>query len=242
MALAAAVALFSTPTTSNAQTVRLHGAVTLSKLISDQQAALESKAGVKLEVVGNGSGRGLTDLAAGQADIAVIAGSLKGVAQAVNQEKPGSVDPAGMKETAVNSVKLVLVVNPANGVKALTEAQARDLFSGKITNWKDVGGADQPVKIVLPFVGDGSRVIVQEEMLKGGDFAKDAIVRNSSKDIPPVIAQLPGAISFVSAKLAEGLAAATYEKDLLMPNLLVTKGDPAGDVKKVVDAVKSVIK
>lgn len=230
------------PVELHAQTVRLHGGVTLAKLIADNQQAIEAQSGTKLEVVGNGSGRGLADLAAGQADVALIAGSLKGVADAVNKEKAGSVDPSGMKETPVNSVKLVFVVNPANGAKSLTEAQARDVFSGKVANWKDVGGADVPVKVVLPFVGDGARVTVQEELLKGADFAKDAIVRNSSKDIPPVITQLPGSISFLSTKNAEGLTTVACEKDLKMPNLLVTKGDPAGDIKKAMDAIKGVIK
>lgn len=240
--LAAMLAWCAGPATAVSQTVRLHGGVTLSKLIADQQAALESQTGVKLQVVGNGSGRGLADLAAGQAEVAIIAGSLKGVADAVNKEKPGSVDITGMKETPVNSVKLLLVVHPANGVKSLTEAQARDVFAGKVTNWKEVGGADVPIKIVLPFVGDGARVTVQEDILKGADFAKDAIVRNSSKDIPPVITQLAGSISFLSTKNAEGLTTVSCDKELMMPNSLVTKGEPAGDVKKVVDAVKGAIK
>ena len=225
-----------------AQLVRLHGATTLAKLITDQKAALETQTGVKLEIVGNGAGRGLLDLAGGQADVAMLAGSLKGVAEAMNKEKPGSVDITGFKETPLTSMKLVFAINPAAGVKSVTEAQARDLCTGKITNWKEAGGADVPVKLVLAFAGDGARVSLQEQLLNGADFAKDAILRNSSKDIPPVLGQLPGSFSCLSEKNATGLTTVTCDKDIQMPMLLVTKGEPAGDAKKVTEAIKGAIK
>ena len=237
-----AVAYLASPVSLEAQTIRLHGALTLSKLIIDQKPVLESQTSLQLEVIGNGSGRGLADLAGGQADIALLAGPLKGVADALNHEKPGTVDVTGMREVALAGVKLTFVVHPSAGVKSLTEAQARDVLTGKVTNWKDVGGADLPIKVVLPVVGDGARVTVESEVLNGADFTKDAIVRNSSKDIPPVIKQMPGSVSFLSRKNAADLATVTYEKDLQMPSLLVTKGEPAGAVKKVLDAIQGVIK
>jgi phosphate transport system substrate-binding protein len=227
---------------ASAQSVRLHGSTSLAKLVSDRQNALETQIGVKLEVVGNGAGRGLMDLAGGQADIALLAGSLAGVAQAMNAEKPGSVEVTGMTAVPLSAIKLLLVANSAAGVKSLTEAQARDLFSGKITNWKDVGGADVPVKVVLPFPGDGARVSLQEELLNGASFPQGVILRNSSKDIAPVISQLPGALSCVSQQNASGLPTLSCDKDLTMPLLLVAKGEPAGDVKKTVDAIKAALK
>lgn len=226
----------------SAQTVRLHGSTTFALLISNQRAALETQCGVKLEVVGNGAGRGLNDLADGQADIALMAGPLAAVARAMNAEKPGSIDVTGMTSVPLAGLKLLLVANPAVGVKSLTEAQARDLFSGKATNWKDVGGADVPVKVVLPFPGDGARVSVEDELLAGTGFSKDVILRNSSKDIAPVISQLPGSLSFLTAEHAAGLTTLSCDKDLVMPLFLVTKGEPAGDIKKVADAVKALVK
>jgi phosphate transport system substrate-binding protein len=227
---------------AQAQTVRLHGATTLEKMVSAQKAGIETQAGVKLEVVGNGAGRGLGDLSSGQAEVAMLAGSLKGIADAVNKEKPGSVDASGMKETPLGNSKIVLVVHPAAGVKSITEAQLHDLLVGKVTQWKDLGGGDVAVKLVLPFAGDGVRVTVQEQVLKGEDFVKSAILRNSAKDIPPVIGQLPGSISFLSEKNAAGMTTVACDKDIQMPLLLVTKGEPAGDIKKAVDAIKALVK
>lgn len=226
--------------TGNAQTVRLHGAVSLAKNLEAKKAALESQSGVKLEIVGNGAGRGLVDLTGGQADIGLLAGPLKGVAEVMNKEKPGSVDISQMTETPIGSSKVGFVTHPGAGVKSVTQAQLRDILSGKIANWKDVGGADLPIKLVLPFPGDGSRVTAQTVLLPGEDFAKGAIVRNSSKDICVVVAQLPGACAIISSANIEGnVASPTMEKELIMPWSLVVKGEPAGDIKKVIEAAKA---
>lgn len=226
-----------------AEAVRAHGAVSMEKLMSAQKQAIESHCGVTLTVVGNGSGRGLTDLSAGLADIAMIGGSLKAVAAACNSEKPGSVNDAGMVEVSLAKLKLVVITHPGAGVKNLTVAQLSDVLSGKVKNWKEVGGADVPAKVVLPFVGDGARVSIQEAVLKGGDFAKDAIVRNSSKDICAVVGQLPGACGFVTEKnLSGNNNSVTVDQELFMPMQLVTKSDASAAVKKVVDLAKTTIK
>jgi phosphate transport system substrate-binding protein len=223
--------------------VRLHGAVTMEKLLAAQKQAIESQTGARLEIVGNGSGRGLADLASGLADVAMIGGSLKGVAEAANQEKPGTVNPAGMVEIPLLSVKLVIVVHSGVGVKSATADQLRDLLSGKIKNWKELGGADLPVKVVLPFAGDGARISLQESILKDTAFTKDAILRNSAKDLGVVVTQLPGACSFLSVKMADAsMATLSVDKELLMYLQFVTKGEPTGDTRKVLDLAKTLIK
>ncbi len=234
----AAIVLLSQNAT--AQTVKLHGAVTLEKLVTAQKAAIETQSGVKIETVSNGTGRGLVNLCSGQADIALVGGPLKGAADAMNKEKAGSVDTASLKEIPVTKMKLACVTHPSVGVKTLTEAQARDVFSGKATNWKEVGGADQPIKVVMAFAGDGARTSVQEFLLKGEEFPKSMIVRNSAKDIPVVVAQMPGACSILSLKNIEGnITTVPLETEINMPLILVVKGEPSGDVKKVVEAVQA---
>jgi phosphate transport system substrate-binding protein len=162
----------------------------LDKLRTPHNQAMESQTGTRLEVVGNGCGRGLADLCAGLADVAMIGGSLKGVAEATNQEKPVLVKTEGLVETPVTALKFAFVTHPGVGVKTLTEAQLRDPLTGKTANWKDGGGPDLPVKLVLPFPGDGVRISLQESILTGAEFAKAAILRNIAKDIVPVVRQL----------------------------------------------------
>ncbi|MDR3457675.1 MAG: substrate-binding domain-containing protein [Verrucomicrobiae bacterium] len=226
-----------------AQTVRLHGAVGFAKVIESQKAAIESAAGAKLEVVGNGSGRGLADLINGQADITLVAGPLKALAEVMNKEKAGSADISQMKEILVMTSRTIIAANPSAGVKSLTDAQVSAVFTGKATNWKEVGGADVPIKVVLPFSGDGSRIMVQGTFFPGVDFVKDAIVRNSAKDLCVVVDQLPGACTMTAKQNITGnVITVATEKDILIPWSFVVKGEPAGDVKKVVEAATALIK
>ena len=204
---------------------------------------MESQTGVKLTILGNGAGRGLEDLAGGKAEIAMIGGPLQTLSDIINKEKPGTIKIADLKEFPMSQVKIAIITHPGVGVKSLSENQLRDIFSGKITQWKAVGGADIPVKVVLPFAGDGVRATIQQEVMKDVDFTKTAIIRNTAKDISVVIAQLPGSCSCLSVKNVEGnVATIKTEKEYLMPLSLVTKGEPSGDIKKVIEAAKEIAK
>lgn len=228
---------------AHAQTVRLHGAVALAKTLQANKAAIESQSGVTLQVVGNGAGRGLADLASGQADVALLAGSLAGVAEAMNKEKPGSVDPSQFKEIPLSTSKIAFITHASAGIKTISMAQLRDVLTGKATNWKEVGGADQPIKLVVPFGADGTRVTAQNLLFPGEDYAKGAIVRNSAKDISSVVSQVPGACAVIGMQNVEGnVVTVAMEKDLLVPWSLVLKGDPTPEIKKVVDAAKATVK
>lgn len=172
----------------------------------------------------------------------MLGGSLKGVTAVMNKEKPGSASAEGLTEIAVSSVKLGMITHPTAGVKSLKEAQVSDIFSGKTKNWKEVGGADQAIKVVIPFAGDGAGITVQEVFLAGGDYAKDAVVRQNSKEISTVVSQLPGACAFLSVKNIEGsVDKVSVDKDILMPLGFVVKGEPSGDVKKVIEAAKAAL-
>lgn len=219
--------------------VKLHGSVTMGKLIESNKAAIESASGAKIEVVGNGSGRGLSDLASGAAEVALIGGTLKGVAEVENADKPGSVDTTGMVEIPVGSVEVSMTVHPSAGVTSLTAKQAADIFTGKVKNWKDVGGADQEVKVVLPFKGDGIRIIIKEDLLGGAEYTSDAIERNTAKDVIGVINQLPGSCAILTVKNIEGEAKrVTLDRELGMPMILVMKGSASETTKKVAEAAK----
>jgi len=225
---------------ADAETVRLHGSVSMAKTIQTKKKAIEAASGAKLEAVGNGAGRGLADLSNGQAEIALLSGPFKGVADAMNKEKAGSVEIAQLKEIPLfNTSKLGFFAHPAIGVKSLTENQLRDVLTGKVTNWKEVGGTDVPIKVVIGFGADGVRVTVKSLLFPGLDYAADAIVLKTSKEIPALLADSPGACGMLIAKSAEGnIMEVNLEHALGIPTSLVVKGEPSGDVKKVIDSTK----
>jgi phosphate transport system substrate-binding protein len=224
-------------------TLKLHGSTTVkSALLDARQADLESQAGVKLEVAANGSGRGLTDLAAGTADVAMISSPLEALAKKINDKTPGAFDAALFRSFPIGQAKVAFALHPSNPVKSLTPAQVTGLLTGAIKNWQEVGGADAPVVVVVGSPGDGLRTLVEDKLLKGATFSPSARTLVSATQVPMVVSQFPGAIGVISTAHAKaGIVLVQTDAELSAPLFLVTKGEPSEAVTKLVAAAKAIL-
>ena len=227
-----------------AQTVvRVTGSTTVNALVfKEHKDAIESSSGTKLEVIPNGSGKGLTELAAGRSDVAMLSSPMDAVVKHLNEKQPGMVDASGLKEHRIGKTKVIFFVHPSNPVKRLTLAQIKDIYSGKATSWKDVGGADQPIVVVTEAVGGGIRTAIEDKVLGGGvitDKAKPVV--NVTQAIT-LVKQLPGAIGFVGAKQGGDVSMVETDSPLELTLVLVTKGAPNPSLTKVIDATIKVLR
>ena len=151
MLLGAAVvgaAVFGVPSDDGfaATQLRLNGSSTVVKnIMTPHKDEIESQTGFGVALVANGSGNGLKDLFAGRADMAMISAPIQVEADIANGKKEGSLDISGFEVFPIGNTKVFFIVHPSNPVKSLSEDQVRDIMSGKITNWKDVGGPDSPI-------------------------------------------------------------------------------------------------
>ncbi len=110
-----------------------------------------------------------------------------------------------------------IVANPAVGVKNLTTAQVRDIFSGRTTNWKDVGGIDQEITIINRPRSSGTRAVFVERVL-GGAQPMEAGTQDSSGTVASMVAQVPGAVSYVSTNYARAAGDTALSIDGLAPS------------------------
>jgi phosphate transport system substrate-binding protein len=222
--------------------LRVHGANALWAPLSKDQAALEAAIGGKVSFVPNTAGRGLSDLAEGKCDIAMISFSLDTVAEGANKEKPGSVtDISLFKSELILSEKIVFVVNKANTAGMITQAQMRDILTGKITNWKDVGGSDTPIVIIGLGPTAGPQMALKEGLLKEESLSPNAKIMKAPKEVPPVVSQLPGGIGYIGLQnFKDSVKIAETDCELTMPLLLVTKGEITDTQRKFIEAAKAV--
>ena len=221
-------------------TVKLNGAPPVALPIKAKQSDIEAKSGCKLEVILTNNPKGLEALRAGEADGALLAPSLKKVVDAMNAMRPGSASADGLQEFTIGQGTVSLIVHPSNPVGALTMAQARDILSGKITNWKDVGGADAAIQV---FVLDPSiipRIVVEDQIMAGTPVTKNAVVRSKPGDMPTLVSQTPDAISFTGTVLVNAsVKAVKLEQPLTFPMICVTKGEPTASMKAILEAAKA---
>jgi phosphate transport system substrate-binding protein len=209
-------------------------------------AAYEKKTGVKISLEGGGATRGIVDVAAGKAD---MGGTCRHVLPRMEER--------GVKLVPVGWDALVVIVNPSNSVNNLTIAQLKDIFTGKITNWKEVGGHDRKI-LVVARKGKISGVgrMFRELAFKNPDqeFTKNANVEKESSKVEKTVEKDPAAIavSGVSsahkravkmvmingkAPVRENIADGSYL--LYRPLYLVAKVNASEDVAKFIAFAQS---
>ncbi len=209
-----------------------------------------------IAVTGGGSGTGLSSLISGTCDIAMSSREIKEKEIALAKQK--NVNSFEIK-AALDG--LAVVANPKNPVSKLTAAQLADIFTGKIANWKEVGGGDERIVILSRETNSGTHVYFKEHILRKGDvsskeeFAPSALMLASSQAIADEVAGNSAAIGYygmgyISAK-QKAISVAKDEKSeyvtpsvenvisgkypISRPLFLYTNGKPQGLVKKFVD-------
>lgn len=192
---------------------------------------------VQIVLSGGGSGNGLKALLDGLADIAMSSRDIKPSEKELAAKK--GVQPV---RTAVAIDALVPVVHPGNAVASLSLEQLKDIYTGKITNWKDVGGADASIVVISRDTSSGTYETWEEMVMKKAKVMPRALLQASNGAVEQAVSKNPNAIGYVglgylapSIKgLRLGTVAASAETALsgewpLSRELYVfTNGEPAG--------------
>ena len=221
---------------------------------------MQKNPGDFVAVTGGGSGTGFSSFIGGTCDIAMASRNIK--------EK--EIGLAAQKGVNPNEIKVALdglavVVSPANPVSQLTMDQLAGIFTGRISNWKEVGGRDGKIVVLSREVNSGTHVYFKEHVLRKGDpnskeeFTPSALLLSSSQAIADEVAGNPAAIGYygmgyLSAK-QKAVSVAKDEKSryvtptienvlngsypISRPLFLYTNGEPQGLVKKFTDFVLS---
>lgn len=196
---------------------------------------------IRINVAGGGSGAGIKSAQSGAADIGTSSRELK------SEEK-------NVKEILVAKDGIAVVVSAKTPLEELTMEQVKKVFSGEISNWKDLGGPDNPITVIIREDGSGTRGAFQEIVLgKEGEFTDKAIIQNSTGALRTAVAGNPDAIGFISLGALnddvkalkidgveiskENILNNSYK--LSRPFLYLTKDEPQGIVKSFIDFVLS---
>jgi len=176
-------------------TLTASGSTALQPLV--QKAAQDYQAkcsGATVTVSGGGSSAGLSNVASGVSDIG-------------DSDVPSSfvknIDASALKDHQVAVAVFAVIVNPGSGVTALTAQQVQDVFSGKVTNWKDVGGGDVPITLIERKPGSGTRLTFDKTVMKGtAESSSPASTQDSTQLVLQGVVQAPGGVSYVGVASA----------------------------------------
>jgi phosphate transport system substrate-binding protein len=243
IARATALAILALSVASAARAeVKVHGATTVAfGLMMPQKAKIEQLAGTAITILPSSTTHGLTDLAQGRADIAMLAEPLESAAEAVNTKQLGLVDLKDYVGRHVGDAFVQFIVHPNNPIRQLTTAQLAALYSGKIKNWSELGGNNQPVLLVGEPTSSPYRMIKDALEIS---YPPDLRVIQNTNQAAIIVAQAPGALSNISTAHdvpeRNKFKVVETELELRLQLYLAFRKDAPEHVKKVVDAAASV--
>ena len=207
------------------------------RILEPAQAAFEKKTGTKLEIRSVGTIQGLKELIKGEAAAAMISAPLDIVFRETGVPEEGTY-----QEHVIFKDVMVPIVHPRNPVKTLTWEQLADINSGKIVNWKTVGGRDERIAVVVPPRSSGTRKFLQETVMNGGDFAGSAFTAVTTREEIDLVAQSAIAVGVLSegfVKMNPGKVKVVKIKPITRQLSIVTKGEPSKEVLAVIAFLKS---
>lgn len=186
--VAASSEVASTETTADLSgSISMVGSTSMEKLANAlSEAFMEEYPDVTVTAEFVGSGAGIEAVTNGTADIGNSSRSLK------DEEKA-----AGVVENVVAIDGIAVCVDPANEVADLTKEQLTNVYNGTVTNWKEVGGADEPIIVIGREAGSGTRGAF-EELVDLKDACKYANELDSTGAVIAKVASTPGAIGYAS--------------------------------------------
>lgn len=169
-------------------TVSVSGSTSVGPLAEKVAEKFREASNVKVEINQIGSSAGIQNAMNGVSEIGMSSRDLE-------EEERAS----GLVETIVAYDGIVVVTHPSNKVKNLTMDQVKAIFTGEITNWKELGGDDLEIVVVSREDGSGSRDAFQEIVgYSSGELVRSAIIASGNGNIKTTVATNKHAVGFIS--------------------------------------------
>jgi len=186
-------ALLLAASTAMADTsIRVDGSTTVLPAMQKMvEAYMKATPGVNITVSGGGSGNGIKAIIDGTTNIAMSSREMKDKEFAAAKEKGNVVKPV---EIAMDAI--APIVNPANPVTNLTKEQLASIFSGKVRNWKEVGGEDKEIVVISRDTSSGTYEAWQELIMGKEKVFPGALLQASSGAVLQVVGKNKAAIAY----------------------------------------------
>jgi phosphate transport system substrate-binding protein len=245
----------SIPMTARAGSITIKGSDTMVLLGQRWAEQYMAKVpGSTIQVTGGGSGTGISALINGTTDICQASRSMSAAEKSNLRDRyntPGVEIPVARDGLSV-------YVNAANPVKELNMEQLRLIFTGKITNWKEVGGSDSKIILYSRENSSGTYVFFKEHVLKNADYSPRAQSMPGTAAVVNAVSKEKNSVGYGGAAYAKGIRVLNIKKDadspavepnlanvqngsypLSRPLFFYLRNKAAGDIKAFIDWVLS---
>ncbi len=241
--------LMAFPVFARGQKITISGSTTVLPVAqATAEIFMDQNPDINISVRGGGSSVGIASIMAGSADIGNASRHIK--TKEITSARENGINPY---EIVVANDGIAVVLHKDNPIKNLTVQQVKDIYTGKISNWKDLGGPSMPIVVISRDVSSGTFEVFNELVLSGSKAIDGALMLASNNAVVSTIASTPGAIGYAGlGYVTETVKAVTI--DNVMPSKqtiqnksypisrtlhMYTNGAPKGLVKQYIDFVLS---
>jgi phosphate transport system substrate-binding protein len=208
------------------------GGAACKTVFSPIAKAFEAKNGIVLAINPTTPGQGLIELNNGQIDVAASAHPLEWMVRMA--EKSGVTINANLfKVRQIGTNRTLIFTHKTNKVKRLSKKQLKDIFTGRITNWKRVGGADLPIIVVWGLATPGQNELFTKLILDDAMILKNHRETTNYRKIKDFIAKTPGAIGINPEGFVTDSTRNPKIPTIISPVIAVTKGPPSPEAEKL---------
>lgn len=208
------------------------------------EAYMKENPDVKISIEGGGSGNGIKAIIDGSTDIANSSRFIKDKEVKAAVEKGSYPVPFAVAYDCI-----VPVVHPSNTIVNLTLQQLKEIYEGKIRNWKELGGPDRPVVVISRDTSSGTYEVWEEKVLQGARVYPGALLQASNGAVAQAIAKNPNAVGYIGigylnsevkdimVNKVKGTPQSTLDGTypISRPLYMFTPGWPKGDALKFIN-------
>jgi phosphate transport system substrate-binding protein len=197
----------------------------------------EKATGINLIIITGSPKYALMILEAGHVEAAFGGLSFEDWMKYMKQEGEEIENPSVFWHTIVGEDKIKILIHKTNPVSKLTKDQLKGIFTGKITNWNEVGGKDIPIDVVWT-KNLGGNIIFTKKILDMPLLKKDISEVEDSQFAKTFVKSNPGAIAIVPLGMVDDTINSPETPEIKRPITIITKGEPSPNVQKLIDFIK----
>jgi phosphate transport system substrate-binding protein len=231
-------------TSSSAATLTIAGSTTFNTAVMvPYQKAIEAATGHTLIIIPNRTELGVRLLMERSADLAMISSKLESVSRNLRESDP-TLPVDRLVSFEAYRARVAFTVHPSNSIRSISTQQLKAVLLGDITNWRELGGRDLPIRLVMVDAGAGIPLTIATQLLGGKPVtSNDAIRVRISSQVAKVVEQEPGALGLTQEKNMAGhnVAELATEQTIEQELAYVTLDQPSPIMKSVIDATRKIL-
>lgn len=213
------------------------GSGPLDAVINPVKDAFEKETGIKIKILFGSASLAFKQFYKGIAETAAVGTTYSDILEIVKNEGFEVADTSSFRHYLIGKGTIHTVVNRANPVSSLSKEQLKGIFTGKITNWKQVGGNDSPVIVVLSNLNPATIATFRKIILDNEPFTREVLELGHMDELRGAVETNVEAIVFGSSAVVSTGVKRIDTPEIFRPVTLITRGEPSPKIKKLIDFI-----